>query len=68
MTVLTVNEAAALARVSPRTIVRAAERGEFRFTRVGVRSIRIPREPFLEWLWGPDWRRVCGGAPTQLAA
>ncbi len=59
---LTSTEAARVARVSPKTILRHADRGAFPAVRVGTRSVRIPREPFMCWLFGPDWASFAGDA------
>jgi excisionase family DNA binding protein len=51
---ISVNEAARIATVSPMTIRRAIGRGEIPAVRVGERSgpYRVEREPFLRWLYG----------------
>jgi excisionase family DNA binding protein len=63
---LTVDEAAAVARVSRQTIVRAAARGEFRTVRVGTRARRVVRDDFMAWMWGPDWRTVVGPVARDI--
>lgn len=55
MTLLTTAEAARIARCSTRTIRRRALEGEFPAYTAGPRTIRIPRDSFMAWLWGPDW-------------
>lgn len=47
--VLTVNEAAALARVARSTIYELSHAQGFPVVRFG-RAIRIPRDPFIAWL------------------
>ena len=60
---LSLGEAAALARVSKQTVLRAAGRGELRVLRLGPRVVRIPRPDLMRWLWGADWERVTGELP-----
>jgi excisionase family DNA binding protein len=51
---LTVPEAARVARVSPQTVYRRVATGEIPALRVGDHSgpIRIPRDEFERWLFG----------------
>ena len=57
---ITATEAASMARCSSKTIRRRADEGCLDAYSAGPRTIRIDRESFLAWLWGPDWRIVAG--------
>ena len=50
---LTYGEAAQIANVSKATIIRRIKSGELPMVKLGGRGpVRIPREPFMQWLSG----------------
>ena len=51
---LTLSEAAKIARCSPTTITSHVKRGEIPFVRIGKRKILIPRTAFLKQLSRPE--------------
>jgi excisionase family DNA binding protein len=51
---LTVTEAAQMARISKQTVLRRAREGCFPTYRYGPRGVRVSRLGFRRWLFGPD--------------
>ena len=62
MKTLTVSEAAAMARVDPRTLRRALKKGLAPGTRINGKIWRLPVRAFEVWLAGGDWRQRTEGS------
>jgi excisionase family DNA binding protein len=54
--VLTQDEAAALLKVSVRTLQRMVKRGEICFTRLGRRGIRFQRQSIADFLYASEMK------------